>query len=402
MNVSKYFKEEKLHKAINTSMKLQTIVIGCTHFMSNLFPYDSLIKNTFKNLNTYIHENYMMIIIFFLQRLNSDLRNKNKFAVCLKEVLKRNKVKTTMTKREAYMALKQKNDILTKMLKTTAHAKPKRSIDDIISLILKNLKMLDLTKVRRFIHNSSRIKTKLPVLENHSVRNFGDGNISEAKEIPAIKKVTPGNVKTASGIMIMGLPPGMSIPVSPFLPEKEMEEKEYTLVLDLDETLIHFVDMGPDSYFLIRPGAQMFLKEMYKYYEIVVFTAGMKDYADWVLDQLDTNRYIKHRLYRHHVRQNGVYLVKDLEKIGRHLKKTLIVDNVAENFSKQPDNGIFIRTWYNDMDDTCLPDLIPLLRRLVVEQVDDVGKALKTYRNQIIRLIIAGVDKPDTEVIKNN
>jgi CTD small phosphatase-like protein 2 len=68
-----------------------------------------------------------------------------------------------------------------------------------------------------------------------------------------------------------------------------MEEKEYTLVLDLDETLIHFVDMGSESYFLIRPGAIMFLEEMYKYYELVVFTAGMKDYADWVLDQLDTS-----------------------------------------------------------------------------------------------------------------
>jgi CTD small phosphatase-like protein 2 len=96
-----------------------------------------------------------------------------------------------------------------------------------------------------------------------------------------------------------------------------------------------------------------------------------------------------------------MYLVKDLEKIGRNLKKTLIVDNVAENFSKQPDNGIFIKTWYNDMDDTCLPDLIPLLRRLVEDQVEDVGKALRKYRDQIIRLITAGVEKPDIEVIKN-
>ena len=173
------------------------------------------------------------------------------------------------------------------------------------------------------------------------------------------------------------------------------------MVLDLDETLIHFVDMGPDSYFLIRPGAHQFLEEMSKYYEIVVFTAGMKDYADWVLDQLDNNRYIKFRLYRHHVRQNGVYLVKDLGKIGRDITKTIIVDNVAENFSKQPDNGIFIKTWHNDMEDTCLIDLIPLLKQLVEDKVEDVGKALRKYRDQIIRLITAGVKNPDTQVIKN-
>lgn len=321
--------------------------------MSNLFPLDSLIKNTFKNLNTYVHQNYKFIILFFLQRLPQKVRDTNRFAIDLKKVLKDSKFKSHMTKREAYMALKQQNDILCKMIKNAAHGKPKRSIDDIISLIIKNLKMLDLQKVRRFVHNSSRIKTKLPSLSGASIRDFNNDAVTQStvKDTPAPPVPQTNTIKTSSGI-IMGLPPGAEIPRSPFLPEKPFEEKEYTLVLDLDETLIHFVDMGPDSYFLIRPFAQQFLAEMWHYYEIVVFTAGMKDYADWVLDQLDTEGYIKHRLYRHHVRQNGVYLVKDLDKIGRNLKKTLIVDNVAENFSKQPDNGIFIKTWHNDMDDT--------------------------------------------------
>jgi CTD small phosphatase-like protein 2 len=53
---------------------------------------------------------------------------------------------------------------------------------------------------------------------------------------------------------------------------------------------------------------------------------------------------------------------KDLSKIGRDLKTSIIVDNVADNFCLQPDNGIFIKTWYDDMTDSCLEDLIPLLR----------------------------------------
>ena len=285
------------------------------------------------------------------------------------------------------------------MLKTAAHAKPKRSIDDIISLILKNLKMLDLQKIRRFVHNSSRIKTKLPNLAGQSARNFGDDDINEAEKDISQTQATNNDAKTSAGA-IMGLLPGMEIPKSPFLPEKTTDEKEYTLVLDLDETLIHYIDQPPNSCFLTRPGALEFLEEMNKYYEIVVFTAGMKDYADWVLDQLDTNNYVKHRLYRHHVRANGFVLIKDLEKIGRDLKKTLIIDNLPENFSKQPDNGIFIKTWYNDMNDTCLYDLIPLLIRLVEERVEDVGVALKKYRDQVIRLISAGIKNPDTEVIK--
>jgi CTD small phosphatase-like protein 2 len=54
--------------------------------------------------------------------------------------------------------------------------------------------------------------------------------------------------------------------------------------------------------------------------------------------------------------------IKDLSRIGRPLNKTIIVDNVAENFSKQPDNGIFIKSWFDDMSDTALIELAPLLR----------------------------------------
>jgi len=72
--------------------------------------------------------------------------------------------------------------------------------------------------------------------------------------------------------------------------------KKYTLVLDLDETLIHYIDIG-DGSFLIRPNCREFLKEMSELYEIVIFTAAMQDYADWVIDQLDTGKWITHRLY---------------------------------------------------------------------------------------------------------
>ena len=71
---------------------------------------------------------------------------------------------------------------------------------------------------------------------------------------------------------------------------------------------------------------------MSKYYELVVFTAGLKDYADWILNDLDRSGYISHRLYRDHTKcRSGVY-IKDLSKLGRDLTKTIIIDNIEENF----------------------------------------------------------------------
>lgn len=139
-------------------------------------------------------------------------------------------------------------------------------------------------------------------------------------------------------------------------------DKEYTLVLDLDETLVHFQEQeNGKNQFLIRPYAQYFLKQMSKWYEIVIFTAALKDYADFILDRLDTHGWIKHRLYRRHTYLNGNVYQKDLSRLGRNLSRTLIVDNNAENFQLQPDNGIYIKSWYDDPEDKALFQLAPLL-----------------------------------------
>ena len=139
-------------------------------------------------------------------------------------------------------------------------------------------------------------------------------------------------------------------------------DRQYTLVLDLDETLIHFEENADGtSQFLIRPYAQNFLKEVSKYYELVIFTAALKDYADFILDRLDTEQLITHRLYRSNCSFSENVYQKDLSKLGRDLSRTLIVDNNAENFQQQPDNGIYIKSWYNDANDEALKKLAPLL-----------------------------------------
>ena len=57
------------------------------------------------------------------------------------------------------------------------------------------------------------------------------------------------------------------------------------------------------------------------------------------------------------------------------------MDNITENFLLQPDNGISIKSWFDDPDDTALADLAPLLQSIVEQQVVDVRIALKESKD---------------------
>jgi len=69
--------------------------------------------------------------------------------------------------------------------------------------------------------------------------------------------------------------------------------------------------------------------------------------------------------------------IKDLSLINRDLSKAIIVDNIASNFKFQPRNGIAISTWTGEEDDVALSNLIPVLKKLVVEKVSDVRDGLE-------------------------
>lgn len=148
----------------------------------------------------------------------------------------------------------------------------------------------------------------------------------------------------------------------PFLPPKTETDHPYTLILDLDETLGHYAEVNGFMKFLIRPGCEEFLQTASQFYEVVVFTAGLQDYADKILDKMDPERVlIQHRLYRHHTNLQGTTYIKDLNNLGRPLESMIIIDNVADNFKLQPQNGIYIKSWYDDEADTVLSDLTPVL-----------------------------------------
>ena len=185
------------------------------------------------------------------------------------------------------------------------------------------------------------------------------------------------------------------------LPPKTQEfSKKKTLILDLDETLVHssftpfekndivlnvdFEGVMYNIYVLVRPDAELFIKKVATIFEVVIFTASISKYASPLLDILDKEKNIKHRLYRDQCTFiNGIY-IKDLKKCNRNLKDLIIVDNSPIAYTFDSDNGLPIKTWIEDPDDKELMKLVPILEFL--SKTKDVRKFIDqfVYNNKIL------------------
>ena len=140
---------------------------------------------------------------------------------------------------------------------------------------------------------------------------------------------------------------------SPYILEKRKNRK-YTLVLDLDETLISAkIDAKSKvSGYRIRyrPFCQDFIVKMSKLYEIVIFTSSILCYAREAISPF--GEWVSHILTREHTIKQKGDMIKDISKIGRPLGSIIIVDNLPQNFKFQPENGIAIKAWHGNTSDT--------------------------------------------------
>ena len=372
------FNHTQLNFVYNKIIKIFFILITYIKFLLLDFNFETTIKANIKRLVSLVNENFLLI-----------LANQ----VFVKDVLTENN-----------SCSKLKKEFIDSYTKIVKQKKIKKNFKDQINIfctnINKNLEIV-ISTIKQFSNNFFKIGYFNPIhnifldvfrlIDTYKVQDISSIIINNVlyfilkssqndkkNYAPKLVSFTPGtNPLAALGFI--------NVP-SPFLKKlpPEIETSTYTLVLDLDETLVHFFYTPSGGTFLIRPFCVQFLEEMAKIFEIVIFTAALKDYADSILDILDPNKIlINYRLYRHHTSLSGITFCKDLSKIGRDLSRTLIIDNLADNFKLQPNNGIPIWTWIDDMKDTQLNDLGKILKILIEKKPGDLRPIIKRFKEDI-------------------
>jgi len=157
--------------------------------------------------------------------------------------------------------------------------------------------------------------------------------------------------------------------------------KRKTLILDLDETLVHStikpvsnhdmtVDVMIDGvnctfYVIKRPHVDHFLKKVAEWFDVIIFTASMQQYADPLINQLDIKRVVKARLFRESCLVRDGNFIKDLSMIGQDLTSTIIIDNSPVAYSNNKESALPIDNWMGDNpSDESLLNLLPFLNAL--------------------------------------
>lgn len=182
----------------------------------------------------------------------------------------------------------------------------------------------------------------------------------------------------------------IAFPTRPLLPKFALSsslsppQPSKTLVLDLDETLIHslsrsssfsqgqMVEIKLDAnqlatLYLVnkRPFCDHFLRAVSQWYKLVIFTASVQAYADPMIDWLEQERkYFRRRFYRQHCTSSPAGYIKDLTKVEPDLSKVIIIDNSPISYSMHQNNAISVEGWINDPSDHSLLHLVPLLNAL--------------------------------------
>ena len=257
------------------------------------------------------------------------------------------------------------------------------------------LKVIDINNeilFKKIINIFNHQKTKT---NNKILTLFNDINTISFKQIHIFfmeKFLNPKTILISSLVTFyLKSNPNFQTVEKPYIKDKFNKNKKYTLILDLEETLLNITN----NILTLRPGLFEFLDEVNKFYELILFTSSDRVHSEKLVRIIEKNqKYFDYKFYREHNIIIGNEFVKDLSRIGRGLNSVIIVDNFAQNYRLQKENGICIQSFwgYDYINDRCLFKLKDILIKIAMEG-NDLRYEIKKYHDEIISNISSNIFK---------
>ena len=199
----------------------------------------------------------------------------------------------------------------------------------------------------------------------------------QTREIPIKKNSFIKNINIRSQISN-----SIKLPIIPFL-----TNKNYTLLINIDDTLIH--SYKNSNKIIIRNYLNEFLSSLIPYYELISFTYGNKKHSDNIINVIEEKEiYFEFNLYKENCTYLNEEYYKDFNKLGRDIKRTIIIEDIDNNFENQNDNTILIKSFVNNENDYILKNLCSILIEIAKDECDDIRKSLKMYQNEIKKQLL--------------
>ncbi|KAG5490314.1 hypothetical protein JKF63_00434 [Porcisia hertigi] len=123
-------------------------------------------------------------------------------------------------------------------------------------------------------------------------------------------------------------------------PPQPQDVGKLVVVLDLDETLVYSRSVTVYK----RPGLLELLKVLKGKCELIVWTAGTREYALGVIRTIDSVQAVQYCIYRHSIWWSGdVGCTKDLRLLGRPMDRVILIDNTPSVFLANPHNSLLVK-----------------------------------------------------------
>lgn len=164
------------------------------------------------------------------------------------------------------------------------------------------------------------------------------------------------------------------------LPDMDITKFKYTVLFQLDETLVHYCEENDNYFVKVRFGAENLIEIIHNFCEVIIVSTSGIEYSDIIANNLSKNRgLISHRIYTEE------YENVDLSEINRDKNKIFIICSDDDFLNAPKENIIKLKEFNGDVKDKEFIKLLNEFKNIENMEIEDVRNIIPNIKNNITK-----------------